>query len=38
MKQWKYALKLENLLQFLTEVEGIDLTLDQAYDLIGFEL
>ena len=36
MKQWKYALKLENLLQFLTEVEGIDLTLDQAYDSIGF--
>ncbi len=36
MKEWKYALKFENLLQFLTETEGIDLTLDQAYDLIGF--
>ena len=36
MKEWKYALKYENLLQFLTETEGIDLTLDQAYDLIGF--
>ncbi|KKN21585.1 hypothetical protein LCGC14_0923830 [marine sediment metagenome] len=36
MKEWKYALKFENLLQFLTESDGIDLTLDQAYDLIGF--
>ena len=36
MKEWKYALKYENLLQFLTESDGIDLTLDQAYDLIGF--
>ncbi len=36
MKEWKYALKFENLLQFLTESDGIVLTLDQAYDLIGF--
>jgi len=36
MKEWKYALKFENLLQFLTEEEGINLTLDDAYDLVGF--
>jgi len=36
IKEWKYALKFENLLQFLVESEGIDLTLDQAYELIGF--
>ncbi|MFX1419836.1 MAG: translation initiation factor IF-2 subunit alpha [Promethearchaeota archaeon] len=36
MKEWKYALKFENLLQFLTETEGIGLTLDQAYDIVGF--
>lgn len=35
-KEWKYALKYENLLQFLTEAEGISLTLDKAYELIGF--
>jgi translation initiation factor 2 subunit 1 len=36
IKQWKYALKFENLLQFLIETEGINMTLDEAYDLIGF--
>ncbi len=36
MKEWKYALKFENLLQFLTETEGIDMTLAEAYELIGF--
>ncbi len=36
IKQWKYALKFENLLQFLTETEGINMTLDEAYELIGF--
>ncbi|MFX1500668.1 MAG: translation initiation factor IF-2 subunit alpha [Promethearchaeota archaeon] len=36
IKEWKYALKYENLLQFLTETEGINLTLDEAYELIGF--
>jgi len=36
LKEWKYALKFENLLQFLTETEGIDMTLDKAYELIGF--
>ncbi len=36
MKEWKYALKFENLLQFLTETEGINMTLEEAYELIGF--
>jgi len=36
MKEWKYALKFENLLQFLTE--DTDLTLDDAYKLIGFPI
>jgi len=36
IKEWKYALKYENLLQFLTETEGIDITLNKAYELIGF--
>jgi translation initiation factor 2 subunit 1 len=36
MKEWKYGLKFENLLQFLTETEGINMTLDKAYELIGF--
>ena len=34
MKEWKYALKYENLLQFL--VEATDLTLEDAYEQIGF--
>ncbi len=38
LKEWKYAVKFENLLQFLTETEGINLTLDQAYDLIGWSV
>ncbi|MFX1278585.1 MAG: translation initiation factor IF-2 subunit alpha [Promethearchaeota archaeon] len=36
LKEWKYAVKYENLLQFLTETEGIDMSLDEAYELIGF--
>jgi translation initiation factor 2 subunit 1 len=36
MKEWKYAVKYENLLQFFTEEEGITLNLDQAYKLIGW--
>jgi translation initiation factor 2 subunit 1 len=36
MKEWKYAVKYENLLQFFTEEEGISLSLDQAYELIGW--
>ena len=37
-KEHKYANKFEILLQFLTETEGIDLTLDQAYELIGWPI
>ena len=37
-KEHKYANKFENLLQFLTETEGIDLTLDQSYELIGWPI
>lgn len=37
-KEHKYANKFENLLQFLTEIEGIDLTLDQAYELLGWPI
>lgn len=33
-KQWKYALKYENLLQFLAD--ETDLDLDKAYELIGW--
>ncbi|MFW9971102.1 MAG: translation initiation factor IF-2 subunit alpha [Candidatus Odinarchaeota archaeon] len=36
IKEWKYALKFENLLQFLTEEDGVNMTLDEAYELIGF--
>jgi translation initiation factor 2 subunit 1 len=38
LKEWKYAVKYENLLQFLTETEGINLTLDEAYEKIGFPI
>ncbi len=34
MKEWKYAIKYENLLQFLAEATKI--SLDEAYDLIGW--
>ena len=37
-KEHKYANKYENLLQFLTETEGIDLSLDEAYELIGWPI
>ncbi|HUW89319.1 MAG TPA: S1 RNA-binding domain-containing protein [Candidatus Nanopelagicaceae bacterium] len=37
-KEHKYGNKFEVLLQFLTETEGIDLTLDQAYELIGWPI
>lgn len=36
LKEWKYAVKYENLLQFLTEVEGLNITFDEAYETIGF--
>lgn len=35
MKEWKYAVKLENLLQFLCD-EYDDLSLEEAYGKIGF--
>lgn len=35
MKDWKYAVKLENLLQFLAD-EIEELSLDDAYEMIGF--
>ncbi|MHA1986871.1 MAG: S1 RNA-binding domain-containing protein [Promethearchaeota archaeon] len=38
LKEWKYAVKYENLLQFLTETEGINMTLDEAYEEIGFPI
>ena len=37
-KEHKYANKFEILLQFLTETEGIDLTLMQAYESIGWPI
>ena len=37
-KEHKYANKFEILLQFLTETEGIDLTLDQTYESIGWPI
>jgi translation initiation factor 2 subunit 1 len=36
MKEWKYALKYENLLQFLSEQKK--LTLDEAYNTIGWPI
>ena len=36
MKEWKYALKYENLLQFL--VDKTDFDLNEAYELIGFPI
>ncbi|MFX1312740.1 MAG: translation initiation factor IF-2 subunit alpha [Promethearchaeota archaeon] len=38
LKEWKYAVKYEMLLQFLTETEGINMTLDEAYDSLGFPI
>jgi translation initiation factor 2 subunit 1 len=38
LKEWKYAVKYEILLQFLTETEGINMTLDEAYEKIGFPI
>jgi translation initiation factor 2 subunit 1 len=36
MKEWKYAQKFENLLQFLTVNEEVNMTLDEAYELLGW--
>jgi len=38
LKEWKYAVKYEVLLQFLIDTEGIKMTLDEAYDTIGFPI
>ncbi len=38
LKEWKYAVKYEMLLQFLTETEAVNMTLDEAYNLIGFPI
>ncbi len=37
MKEWKYAVKYENLLQFLAD-EYDNMTLDEAYEKIGFPI
>ena len=37
-KERKYAVKFDNLLQFLTETEGVNMTLDEAWDQIGWPL
>ena len=36
LKEWKYAVKFENLLDFLTQTEGISLKLDDAYEKLGW--
>jgi len=38
MKEWKYGLKYENLLQFLTESEDVDMSLDEALEQIGWPI
>ncbi len=38
VKEHKYASKYENLLQFLTETEGIDISMGEAYELIGWPI
>ena len=38
LKERKYAVKFENLLQFLTETEGINMTLNEAYEQIGWPI
>jgi len=36
LKEWKYAVKFENILDFLTQTEGISLTLVDAYEKLGW--
>lgn len=36
MKEWKYGQKFENLLQFLTEMDGVNMNLEEAYQLLGW--
>ena len=37
IKEWKYGVKYENLLQFLVEAIS-DMDLDQAYEILGFHI
>jgi translation initiation factor 2 subunit 1 len=37
-KERKYAVKFDNILQFLTEIEGVNMTLDEAWEKIGWPL
>ena len=37
-KERKYAVKFDNLLQFLTETEGVSMTLDDSWEQIGWPL
>ncbi|MHA1671653.1 MAG: S1 RNA-binding domain-containing protein [Promethearchaeota archaeon] len=37
-KERKYAVKFDNLLQFLIETEGVNMTLDEAWEQIGWPL
>jgi translation initiation factor 2 subunit 1 len=36
MKEWKYGLKFETLLQLLSEDGGVNITFDEAYESLGF--
>jgi len=36
MKEWKYGVKYENLLQLLAEEKSANITFDEAYELLGF--
>lgn len=38
LKERKYAVKFENLLQFLIETEGIKMSLDEVYEQIGWPI
>ena len=37
-KERKYAVKFDTILQFLTETEGVNMTLDEAWEQIGWPL
>ena len=38
MKEWKYGLKFETLLQLLSEEGGVNITFDETYELLGFPI
>ncbi|MHA1328673.1 MAG: translation initiation factor IF-2 subunit alpha [Promethearchaeota archaeon] len=38
IKERKYAIKFENLLQFLCESDGVNWTLDEAYEKLGWPI